>query len=253
MNVRTRHYLLQALGLSLLLLCWQWLSGVLSPMILATPLQTVMRLAQLLLTNDFWQVLLVTLVRLAGALSIACLIGFVLGVCAGRRPWLKHFVEPLRWLLMSVPPVVVVLLAMLWLGMGSSMVIFITVLLLSPTIYINTYKGIEQIDRHWLDLATIYKFSTVQRVINIYVPAIAAQLCATMVVVCCSGVRIIVLAEVLGAHKGLGYELANARGNFDTNELYAWVLVSLLLVAILEFLLLRPIQNKLLRWKNATN
>ena len=253
MSIRYRHYLLQAFGLALLVLCWQWLSGVLSPMILATPEQTIGRLGQLLLHNDFWAVLLVTLIRLAGALSIACAAGFILGICAGRRPWLKHLLEPLRWLLMSVPPVVVVLLAMLWLGMGDAMVIFITVLLLSPTIYINTQKGIEQIDRRWLELATIYKFSLVQRIFNIYVPAISAQLCATMVVVCCSGVRIIVLAEVLGAHRGLGYVLANARGNFDTNELYAWVLVSLLLVAILEFLLLRPLQNHLLRWKNATN
>ena len=68
---------------------------------------------------------------------------------------------------------------------------------------------------------------------------------------CCSGVRIVVLAEVLGSHEGIGYQLANASSNFETPELYAWVSVSLLIVAILELLLLRPIQHRLLHWQGA--
>ena len=246
------NLLAKGLGIASIVLLWQLLSMELNELILASPLQTLIRLIELCQQSDFWLVLLVSLKRLLLALSVASIIGFFLGIIAGRRAWLKEYLSPIRWLLMSVPPVIVVLLAMLWFGMGSSMVVFITVLLLSPTIYVNTQKNIEQIDNQYLELAHVYHFSLWQRLSQIYIPVIAAPLCATLVIVCCSGVRIVVLAEVLGAHQGIGYELANASSNFDTPELYAWVLVSLLLVAILELALLRPVQNYLLRWKRAS-
>ncbi|KGJ87163.1 ABC transporter permease [Colwellia psychrerythraea] len=228
---------------------WQYLADQLSHMILASPSQTISYMVELFLDAEFWQTMLVSLTRLTIALSVACFIGFSLGVMAGRKSWLRDFLAPTRWLLMSVPPVIVVLLAMLWFGMGSSMVIFITVILLTPTVYLNTQKNIAQINSQWLELATIYQFSHYQCLRNIYIPAIAPALCATLVMVCCNGVRIVVLAEVLGSHEGIGYQLTSASSNFETAELYAWVLVSLLLVAFLELLLLKPIQHKLLHWQ----
>lgn len=219
-----------------------------SDMILASPYQTVSQLLTLVSNNEFWQALTISLLRLITALSLGASIGFSLGIWSGRNIYIKQFLEPFRWVLMSIPPVIVVLLAMLWFGMGHSMVIFITVLLLSPSIYINTQKGMEQIDPAWLELAKIYKFTRYQRLCKIYIPAISAPLCAALVIICSNGVRIIVLAEVLGAANGLGYELADARSNFDISELYAWVVTSLLLVALLEFVIFQPIQNRLLRW-----
>lgn len=232
---------------------WQYLANRFSNMILASPGQTVSRMAELFLEVEFWQTLQISLTRLTIALSVACLIGFSLGVIAGRKMWLRDFIAPTRWLLMSVPPVIVVLLAMLWFGMGSSMVIFITVILLTPTVYLNTQKNVAQINPQWLELARIYQFSHYQCLRNIYIPAIAPALCATLVIVCCNGVRIVVLAEVLGSHEGIGYQLTSASSNFETAELYAWVLVSLLLVALLELFLLKPIQNKLLGWQGGNS
>ncbi len=252
MTVRLNNsvYMIQGLGLLTLLVLWQFLAMSLSPMILATPSQTFARLMVLLLTEDFWQTLLISLSRLAIALVLTCFIGFSLGIIAGRRSWLKHYLAPFRWLLMSVPPVIVVLLSMLWFGMGSVMVVFITAILLAPVVYINTQKNIEQIDSHWLELAKVYQFSLWQKLIKIYLPAIAPPLCATLTQVACSGVRIVVLAEVLGAHQGLGYQLANANSSFDTAQLYAWVVVSLLLVAVLELIVLKPIQKHLFAWRD---
>ncbi|HBY87654.1 MAG TPA: ABC transporter permease, partial [Colwellia sp.] len=165
--------LIQLAGILALIAFWQYLADQLSNMILATPKQTFSRLAELIMGAEFWQTLQVSLTRLTIALSVACFIGFSLGVVAGRKAWVRDFLAPTRWLLMSIPPVIVVLLAMLWFGMGSAMVIFITVILLSPTVYVNTQKNVSKIDKHWLELATIYQFSFYQRLTEIYIPAIA--------------------------------------------------------------------------------
>ena len=236
-------------GLVSLGAAWQFAAMSMIDLVLASPAKTVIALYSLVQTSEFWQSLQVTALRLITALVLGASIGFLLGLWSGRNAYVKSFLEPFRWLLMSVPPVIVVLLAMLWFGMGNNMVIFIAVLLLTPSIYINTQKGVEQIDPAWLELAFVYNFTRLQRIVKIYIPAISAPLCAALVIICCNGVRIIVLAEVLGASNGLGYELANARANFDISELYAWVTTSLLIVALLEFLIFQPLQRRLLRWQ----
>lgn len=248
-TVQSKVLAVKVAGFFTLLMLWQLASINMSEMVLASPYQSVSQLLTLLSEPQFWHTLSVSLVRLTIALLLGGSIGFILGLWSGRNVYVKQFLSPFRWLLMSIPPVIVVLLAMLWFGMGDKMVVFIAVLLLSPSIYINTQKGIEQIDPAWLELAQVYRFSLWQRLSKIYIPAIAAPLCAALVIVCCNGVRIIVLAEVLGADNGLGYELANARSNFDISELYAWVTTSLLLVALLEFMIFQPLQNRLLRWQ----
>lgn len=248
MNLASPKFM-AVLGLLGVVLVWQWLATLLSPMILSSFDSSVEQLMALVSTKQFWSTLGISLWRLAWALGLAALVGLFLGGVSARKPRLKYFLEPLRWCLMSVPPVIVVLLAMLWFGMGNQMVVFIVVLLLTPSIYIHAQKGVEQIDPQWLELAKVYQFSLWQQVIKIYLPAMSAPLCIAMVTICCSGVRILVLAEVLGTHEGIGYELANARSHFAMTELYAWVLVCLLLVACLEFCLLRPVQHYLLRWR----
>ncbi|MDT4853556.1 putative aliphatic sulfonates transport permease protein SsuC [compost metagenome] len=167
---------------------------------------------------------------------------------AGLDARLRGLLEPLRWLLMAIPPVVVVVLAMLWFGLGSAMVVFISVLMLAPGMYVNTVKGMLLVDRELIEMAHVYRFGRWQRLRHLYVPALAAPL-AALLIAACGGVRLVVMAEVLGADSGAGFALANARSTFDSAGLYAWTLLLLLLVAGLEFSLLQPLQRRLSRWQ----
>ncbi|MNZ36152.1 putative aliphatic sulfonates transport permease protein SsuC [compost metagenome] len=150
---------------------------------------------------------------------------------------------------MATPPVVVVVLAMLWFGLGSAMVVFISVLMLAPGMYVNTVKGMLMVDHDLLEMARVYRFGAWQKLRHLYVPALTAPLGAALLIATCGGVRLVVMAEVLGAESGAGFALANARSTFDSAGLYAWTLLILLLVAGLEFALLQPLQRRMGRWQ----
>jgi NitT/TauT family transport system permease protein len=150
---------------------------------------------------------------------------------------------------MSVPPVVMVVLAMLWLGMGTAMVVAIAILLLSPVVYSNTLRGMHLVDHGLLDLARVYRFGRWRKLRHIVLPALAIPLCSVLHVACCSGIRLVVMAEVIGAANGAGFAIANARGSLDSATVYAWVLLVVLMVAAVECLLLRPLQRHLTRWQ----
>ncbi len=242
-----------ALGVLLIFIAWEVAARIMGPMLMAGPKEAFLSIAVLFNDQDFWLHVKDSLMRIGIGVSIGCFIGFVLGVLAGLNARLRGLLEPLRWLLMAIPPVVVVVLAMLWFGLGSSMVIFITILMMAPGMYVNTVKGMRMIDINLLEMALVYKYTAWEKLKHIYLPALAAPLTAALLIAACGGVRLVVMAEVLGAESGVGYALANARSTFDSGRLYAWVLLILAFVALLEFLLLQPIQRRMTRWQEPSN
>lgn len=238
-----------ALGVLLILAGWQITAQYLGPLLMATPWQAVRALGALVNSPSFWHNATASLVRIGIGVGIGCAVGFTLGVLAGHNAKLRGLLEPLRWLLMAMPPVVVVVLAMLWFGLGSSMVIFITVLMMAPGMYVNTVKGMQSVDRSLIEMTHVYRYGAWMRLRHLYLPALAAPLTAALLIATCGGVRLVVMAEVLGAESGAGFALANARSTFDSGELYAWVILILGLVAALEFALLQPLQRRLTQWQ----
>jgi NitT/TauT family transport system permease protein len=61
----------------------------------------------------------------------------------------------------------------------------------------------------------------------------------------------VVLAEVLAATKGIGHAFSRAMSFLETPQLFAWVLVLLVLMAAIEFGVLRPVRRRAMRWRKA--
>lgn len=238
-----------ALGVLLLLGLWQLAAAFADSLALASPLDTLSALARMGARPEFYRDFLVSFARILAGVALGGGAGFLLGIAAGLSRPLRQTLEPFRWLAMSVPPITVLVLIMLWLGMGTGMVVAMTGFLLAPIIYVNTVKGMDLVDRDLLQMARCYRFPPAMLLGHVYVPALAAPLLAGMVQVLSNGVRVVILAEVLGAHDGIGHAVAVANTNLEVAEVYAWVLVAVALVGGFEYLLLRPVQTRMLRWR----
>lgn len=245
----SRKFLFSLFGFLLLITAWHILSLFVHNIVIAPPYEAFRSLYELIGTEQFQEHFMVTIKRLFTGIIWGGLAGFMLGLLAGINKDIKNLLEPMRWALMSVPPVVVVLLAMLWFGMGSTTIVFVVGVVLLIPVYINTLKGMEVIDEDLLEMSRIYKLSLWLKLRHIYIPAITGYLLAAMVIVTGQGVRIVILAEVLGASEGIGYALSIAGTLLNTPEFYAYIIVGFCIVGIAEFLVLRPIQNYALRWK----
>ena len=247
------HTSRQLAAAGLLLTGWHLTALWLGPLLMATPFDTMRALLELVHSARFLEDAGVTLLRVGLGVGLACALGLLLGLAGGVSGHVRGLLEPLRWLLMAVPPVVVVLLAMLWFGLGTRMVVFLAVLMLTPGMYVNVVKGMRAVDPALLEMAQVYRLSTWQKLTRLYLPALAAPLSAALLIATCGGVRLVVMAEVLGTDSGAGFALANARSTFDSGQLYAWVLLTLLLVGALEFAMLQPLQRRLSRWQEPSH
>ncbi|MBG0775911.1 MAG: ABC transporter permease subunit [Desulfovibrionaceae bacterium] len=237
-------------GAALFLGLWQAAALRFSDLVVASPRATWDALVELLTETDLCTAHLpVSALRMALGLGLGAGAGLLAGLAAGACPPLRRMLAPARWVLMSVPGVVIVMVAMLWLGMGTPMVVCLAGLVIAPTVYVAVLEGMDSVDPGLLEMAGVYRLPTAMRLRHVHLMSIAAPLAAALVVATGNSIRIVILAEVLGANQGLGRILAAARSNLETARIYALVLVSLGVVAFTELCLLRPLQRRVLRWR----
>ncbi len=234
-----------------MLVVWQILSMVFSPIIIASPAATFQALGQLAMDGTLWQQFGYSLVRLLIGLVMGAVIGIALGIAAGLNSKLRFTFEPIRWSAMTVPVIVLTVLAMLWFGIGSTQVVFLTALITVPINYINTLEGMLAIDARIIEMSDIFKIPLHLRLTEIYLPGIGSATMAGLTLASGIAVRAAILAEFIGARNGIGHSLFLSWTFLDTPQLFAWILAAFALLGLVEFGVLKPIRDYLMRWKKA--
>jgi NitT/TauT family transport system permease protein len=236
-------------GVAALLVVWELLSLWVDPVFIASPVDTAKALGRLAADGTLWLQLLITLKRLVIGLAVGAGLGWIVGMAAGLEPRLRSFLEPVRWVGMTVPAVVIAVIALLWFGLGDFTVIFVVAIIVAPSMYVNTVAGVLSVDPRLVELGRVYGFSRRLRLTEVYLPGTASPALAGLTLATGVGVRAVILAEVLGAMSGIGHSFDRAKSYLETPELFAWIVLLLALMAILEFGVLRPLRKRVLRWR----
>ena len=246
---RHTSLLYAAAGAVAILVVWQLLSLVVKPVFVASPADTAKALAGLAWGSTLWIQLLITLKRLVVGLAVGAFLGLVFGVVAGLEPRARSFFEPLRWVGMTMPAVIIVALAVLWFRLGDFTVMFTVAIIVLPTVYINTVAGIQAVDSRLVEMGRVYRFPRRLLLREIYAPGVASPVMAGLTLATGIAVRAVVLTEILGAMSGVGHAFVRANSYLETAQVFAWVIAILALMALLEFGVLRPLQKRVTRWR----
>ena len=113
----SQTFIYSVLGIILLLAIWQVGAVFMHEIIIASPLQTFNALFNMFGSERFWSATFITSQRAVAGILLGGFAGFVLGIFAGLNENIKNLFEPMRWMVMSISPVIVVVIAMLWFGM----------------------------------------------------------------------------------------------------------------------------------------
>ncbi len=240
------------LGVGVLLGIWWVLSILAGPLLISSPFATFSSLIAMLNDRSFYENIFWTVYRIGGILLFAGTGGIILATLALFDKRLMEALEPFRWICMTVPPVVIIVVIMFWMGVGSNMIIVFGSVILWPIMYVNILQGSRIYTEELRETARVFKISPAMRLRHFFLPAIAPSLFAGAVQVICSAIRATVLAEVLGTEKGVGAAIAIHARLLNTERMTAWVIVVLFLAIASEFLLLRPILRRTYRWRDVS-
>ena len=234
----------------IILLLWQGLSSIYTPLVLPSPFLTAKSLLKILQSKSFFIELFSTLQRLLIGLIESIFIGSIFGIMMGFSKKIKHLFEPIVYLVQATPPILYITLAMLWFGLNGKAIIFIVFIGSAPVMAVNIADGFDNIDVKLIEMGKAFKFSKSKMIMEVIIPSLKAWFKTGLITVFSFGWKLVVMGEVLSSSTGLGAQITDARMNLETNMVFAWGIIVIFLCFLFQKVAAKLFEFKLKRRKN---
>jgi NitT/TauT family transport system permease protein len=237
-----------ALSLVAFAIAWELLSHLAPTLgIPAFAIPSFVRIGQSLLTITAIDVV-VTVARVVGALILSFALGLLLATAMYRSARLESFLHPLIRLFMAVPVVSWILFAVLWFRGVEFRICFVLVAVCGPVFLIDSLDAMRGVSPELRGMMRSFRPTVLQYFTKLMFPAIVPNLLTSWKINLSLAIRVVTIAELVGAVTGIGHQLAVAQELFSVADVFAWTLVLVALLFLLEAVVAR-VERRVLRWR----
>ena len=188
-----------------------------------------------------------SLFRVLCGFTISVALAFPLAIALGVFPLFADAVKPLLDFLRQIPPLAVVPLLILALGIGESSRIAVVVMASFFPILLNAESGIRHVDKKLLEVGRILSLSGFAVFRNITFPAFFPQFFVGLRLALSYSWRSLIGAEIVAASSGIGYMIREAETLFRSDTILCGIIVLGLVGSLSDFALKR-LSRKLFPW-----
>ena len=203
-------------------------------LLLPTPAAAINALAENAIQPEFWRSVSLSLVRILLGFVSGVVLGVVFGtVTKGFKP-ADILLSPLLRIIRATPVASFIILALVWINSGI-LPGFISMLMVIPVVWANTFEGLSSVDVGLLELAKVYRFGRIKTMKLIYLPSLRPYFKAAVITSLGMAWKSGIAAEVLCQPKdSIGIGLYYAKLYLETADLFAWTAVVIILSFIVE-------------------
>ena len=217
-------------------------------LLLPYPATVLAALTHLAGTGEFWESVLLSLLRVLAGLVVGAGLGGLAAALTCASAWADRLLSPAIRVVRAAPVASFILLVLLWTGRDQVPVVIVALMVL-PVVWDSLSQGIRATDAQWLELARAYRFSRWKTVRLIYLPGLRPHLSAALTTATGLAWKSGVAAEVLCLPStALGTEIYQTKYYLEIPELFAWTGVAVALSLLLEHLLRRALARWGRRW-----
>jgi NitT/TauT family transport system permease protein len=200
-------------------------------------------------SGELWKHTSATLARVAIAFIFSMFIGTAIGLALGKYKTADKFFDAWLTLFLNLPALVTITLCYIWFGLTDVAAIVAVALNKIPNVAVNMREGARSLSKDLAEMATMYKFGSWKTLRHVTLPQLAPFFAAAAR----SGLslvwKIVLVVEAFGRSNGVGYRLAIAFQEFDVGTILAYALAFILIVQIIEFTILQPLQARVSAWR----
>jgi len=236
------------LPLALLFVAWELAVEfkVYPPILLPPPSKVAM------VFIDDWQTVLTnalaSITRVIIGISLAFLFAVPLGLMIGRYELLDNMTDWSIQIFRSIPPISLIPLALLFLGIGDKPAIALIFLAGTWPLLINTIFGVRTIERTLIKVARAARASEFLVMKDIILPAALPAIFTGLRLAVGGGWLTVVTAEMIAVKSGLGYMILNAQLTFRSDLIIAGIVV-IGAIGLLADQLVRRVRAYVCRWQ----
>jgi NitT/TauT family transport system permease protein len=247
-NKRKRLALLVA-GWVVLLGVWQVAAYYLPFGTLPNPLEVGAEMWKIVaggaLVSDFFASVLKT----AAGFVVAVLIGAPVGYLMGRFNYWKAFFHDGVTVAGTIPALTYAVLSLIIFGLSDLGPVLAVALVSTPYVAINVAEGIRGVDQSLVKMSEAFGRSSQQIRREVFIPTIVPYLFAAVRMSFAVAWKVEALTEVFGGTNGVGFQIRNEYQLFNITGVIAWMALFIVFMLIIERLVLRKLENRILAWR----
>lgn len=222
--------------------CLYWIVGM--PLYLESPWHALQALDTLFPTMEFWAAVLSSLLHILLGLLIGCITGGLLAMLTSRFKFLDALFRPILTLVKTIP--VVSFIMLLWLTFfrhRGFMPIIISALMVFPIMWAEVTNGYQTIDRQLEEMGRCFA-NRRDNFLYIRLPHMFPYILSGVTTSVGLAWKAGVAAEVIcRPDSSIGKEIYSAREGLDSDLMFAWTAVIVVLSILLERILVRGLKQ----------
>jgi NitT/TauT family transport system permease protein len=227
-----------------------WLASLSAPhYVFPGPARVWRALNTIAANGDLWRNLGITLWRVSVGFVCATLVALPFGILLGANRRLGEFFAPVIPVLNTVSSAIWAIFAIIWFGISNATTIFVVFMTAMPLIITNVWQGTRAVNADFIELARVLRMPEWKIMTKIYLPTILPYFFSGARLAFGFGWRVSLVAETIGSSSGVGYRLRQAADLIQTDQVFAWTLTLVIMMATIEMGILTPLENYLFRWK----
>jgi ABC-type nitrate/sulfonate/bicarbonate transport system permease component len=233
-----------------ILLAWEACSatGIIDPVVFPRVSLIFSTWGEIIANGELFRQLMPSLGRIFTGVGIAIAVAVPVGLLMGTVPFVHRLLEPLVEFIRPIPSSAYIPVAILFLGIGNEMKIFVVALACFFPILLNTYSGVRGIDPVVIDTGRTFGVTPLNTLAQIIFPAALPSILTGIQISLGLGLIVVVVAEMISGNNGIGYLILNMQRIFRVPEMFAGIFTLGLLGYLLNLVFLQ-IERYLLRWR----
>jgi len=174
----------------------------------------------------------------------AVLVGFLIGWYATIRALVEPYIQFFR----TIPPLAIIPLAIVFMGIGELPKVFVIFLAAFLVSVVATYQGVVTVDRTMINAARVLGAGDATIFFRVVMPASVPYILVGLRTGLGAAWATLVAAELIAAQDGLGYRMQHAQIYYDIPTIF----VNLLVIGILGLLMDRALllaERRMTSWQ----
>ena len=236
----------------LLLAAWWALVGATGSVIFPTPWQVVTGTLELARDGTLWMHIGASLGRVAAGFLLAVAVAVPLGLWMGWVRGAYDTLNPLFQILRPISPIAWIPIAILWFGVGNASPIYLIFISSVFPMIVQTVAGVHTIEKRYLRAAENFGVSRYTLFTQVVIPAVLPQVIVGMRIGLGVAWLVVVAAEMIALHSGLGYLIIDSRNAGNRYDLVVAGMVIIGVTGLLLDTLMRRLEAlRSVRWRYA--
>ena len=213
-----------------LLLVWWGAVVATQSLIFPTPWGVVTGAIELLVDGTLWRHIGASLMRVGTGFGLAVCVAVPLGLWMGWVRGAYNTLNPIFQMLRPISPIAWIPIAILWFGVGDASPIYLIFISSVFPMVVQTTVGVHTIEKRYLRAAENFGVSRHTLFTQVVIPAVLPQVIVGMRIGLGVAWLVVVAAEMIALHSGLGYMIMDSR---NAGNRYDLVVAGMVIIGLI--------------------